>query len=57
MEEDETFEDGFTGYPCYEFNPRLEPSVNDTRCVHCRKYLTTACDYIDEFLEDEGNDT
>jgi len=49
-------EEGFIGYPCFEFDPRLDPSRNDTRCVHCRKYLTVACEYIDEFVEDEEDD-
>ncbi len=53
--EDE-FDDEFIGYPCFEFNPALSPDQNDTRCVHCRKYLTVQCEYLDQFLEDDGDD-
>ncbi len=54
--EDGIFEDEFIGYPCYDFNPALDPARNDTRCVHCRKYLTLECEYLDEFLEDGGDE-
>ena len=38
--------------PCYESNPVV--SEDDGRCVHCRKFLTLECPYIDHFLgEDE----
>ena len=41
--------------PCYEPNPALPPAEDDGRCVHCRKFLTVECPYIDHFLsEDEG---
>ncbi len=40
--------------PCYEPNPALAPAEEDGRCVHCRKFLTLECPYIDHFLgEDE----
>ncbi len=55
MEEEEAEDEGFVGYPCFEFNSRLEPHMNDTRCVHCKKYLTTLCEHIDEFFEEEGD--
>lgn len=40
--------------PCFESNPTLGPAQDDGRCVHCRKFLTLECPYIDHFLgEDE----
>ncbi|HKS59759.1 MAG TPA: hypothetical protein VJS68_03155 [Thermoplasmata archaeon] len=49
---DESTEDRFIGRPCYSFNPQLRPSLNDTRCEHCRFYLTSQCPHIEEFLDD-----
>ena len=54
--EDEASDDDFIGYPCFEFNAALDPELNDTRCVHCRKYLTVQCEYLDQFLGDEADD-
>ncbi len=45
-------EERFIGRPCYAFNPSLRPSLDDTRCSHCRYYLTARCPHIDEFLDD-----
>jgi hypothetical protein len=45
-------EDRFVGRPCYVFNPSLRASLDDTRCGHCRLYLTAHCPHIDEFLDD-----
>ncbi len=45
-------EERFIGRPCYAFNPALRPGLNDTRCSHCRYYLTARCPHIDEFLDD-----
>ncbi len=45
-------EDKFIGRPCYAFNPALRTSLDDTRCGHCRMYLTAQCPHIDEFLDD-----
>lgn len=39
--------------PCYEFNGALTPTLEDGRCVHCRKYLTLDCPYIGHFLGEE----
>jgi len=40
--------------PCYESGPALSPADDDGLCVHCRKFLTLECPYIDHFLaEDE----
>jgi ferredoxin-thioredoxin reductase catalytic subunit len=49
---EEEEEDRFIGRPCYSFNPQLRPSLNDTRCEHCRFYLTSQCPHIEEFLDD-----
>ena len=38
---------------CYETSPSLPPSADDGRCEHCRKFLTTECEHVDEFLEEE----
>jgi hypothetical protein len=45
-------EDRFVGRPCYAFNPSLRANLDDTRCSHCRFYLTARCPHIDEFLDD-----
>jgi len=39
---------------CYEFNDTLPKESNYHRCRSCRKYLTTVCDQIEKFLDDEG---
>jgi hypothetical protein len=39
--------------PCYEFHGTLGPSLDDGRCIHCRKYLTLDCPYIGHFLGDD----
>ena len=45
-------QDEFCGRECYEFNARLESSLNDRCCVHCSKYLTLRCPYLDDFMDD-----
>ncbi|HZY70493.1 MAG TPA: hypothetical protein VFF67_05895 [Thermoplasmata archaeon] len=50
--EEETDENRFIGRECYVFNPQLRSNLNDTRCSHCRFYLTAKCPHIDEFLDD-----
>ena len=45
-------EDRFIGRPCYAFNVALRNTLDDTRCSHCRHYLTSRCPHIDEFLDD-----
>jgi hypothetical protein len=45
--------DEYTDRKCYEFNAYLEPALDDGRCVHCRKFFTLECEYIDEFIEEE----
>lgn len=39
--------------PCYDFNRVLAPGQDDGRCVHCRKFLTLECAYIEHFLGDD----
>jgi hypothetical protein len=40
---------------CYEFNETL-PSVSDDRkCRSCKKYLTTVCEQIEHFLDEDGD--
>ena len=50
--EGEGDEDRFVGRPCYVFNSALRGALDDTRCSHCRHYLTARCPHIDEFLDD-----
>lgn len=50
--EEASDENRFIGRECYVFNPQLRASLNDTRCSHCRFYLTANCPHIDEFLDD-----
>jgi len=50
--EGEGEEDRFVGRPCYVFNSSLRGPLDDTRCAHCRHYLTARCPHIDEFLDD-----
>jgi hypothetical protein len=45
-------EERFVGRSCYVFNPLLGARLDDTRCSHCRFYLTARCPHIDEFLDD-----
>jgi hypothetical protein len=54
--EDETSDEDLAGYPCFEFNGALDPEMDDTRCVHCRNYLTVHCEYLDQFLGEDGDD-
>jgi len=41
--------------PCYEFNDALPSSSDDRRCRNCRKYLTTVCEQIEHFLDEDGD--
>lgn len=45
-------DDRFIGRSCYAFNRLLPSAFDDTRCTHCRFYLTAQCPHIDEFLDD-----
>ena len=41
--------------PCYEFNDALPSSSDDRKCRSCRKYLTTVCEQISHFLDEDGD--
>ena len=40
---------------CYEFNESLPTDANDRKCRSCRKYLTTICDQIEHFIDEDGD--
>lgn len=48
--------DEFQGRECYIFNEKLPEEQDDTRCDHCRKFMTLNCEHIEEFIDedDEG---
>ena len=41
------------GRICYVFNTELDGKLNDTVCIHCRKFMTLDCEHIDEFVDGE----
>jgi hypothetical protein len=41
--------------PCYEFNDALPSTSDDRKCRSCRKYLTTVCEQISHFLDEDGD--
>ena len=43
------------GRICYVFNTELDGKLNDTVCIHCRKFMTLDCERIDEFVD--GDDS
>ena len=38
--------------PCYSFNDSLPIADDDRFCEHCKKYLTTECEHLGEFMDD-----
>jgi hypothetical protein len=40
---------------CYMFNDSLPSVSDDRRCRNCKKYLTTLCDQIEHFIDEEGD--
>ena len=40
---------------CYKFNDVLPPVSDDRKCRTCKKYLTTLCDQIEHFIDEEGD--
>ncbi|MHB1932047.1 MAG: hypothetical protein ACYCPV_03555 [Thermoplasmata archaeon] len=48
---------GFVNRPCYAFNHRIPPKLDDRRCDHCRHYLTPRCPHIEEFLDEVDDPT
>jgi hypothetical protein len=49
--EDEEPHDQF----CYKFNDALPEVADDRKCRSCKKYLTTLCDQIEHFIDEEGD--
>ena len=49
--EDEEPHDQF----CYKFNDALPDGSDDRKCRSCKKYLTTLCDQIEHFIDEEGD--
>lgn len=49
--EDEEPHDQF----CYKFNDVLPGVSDDRKCRSCKKYLTTLCDQIEHFIDEEGD--
>jgi hypothetical protein len=49
--EDEEPHDQF----CYKFNDALPDVSDDRKCRSCKKYLTTLCDQIEHFIDEEGD--
>ena len=45
-------EDEPAKHECYEFNGKLFKKFDTGNCEHCKKFLTTGCEKIDEFMED-----
>ncbi|MFQ5883534.1 MAG: hypothetical protein ACE5IO_00370 [Thermoplasmata archaeon] len=37
----------------YTFHKELDVDFDDGICLHCSKYLTIHCPYVDEFMERE----
>jgi len=37
---------------CYEFNSKLEGSLDDKCCIHCNLYLTLRCPHLKDFMDD-----
>jgi hypothetical protein len=52
-------EQGEDGEPhdqfCYRFNDALPEVSDDRKCRSCKKYLTTLCDQIEHFIDEEGD--
>jgi len=40
---------------CYMFNNVLPHVSDDRKCRSCKKYLTTLCDQIEHFIDEEGD--
>lgn len=43
----------YVGRECYVFNERLAPADDDTACIHCAKFMTLRCEYINEFINED----
>jgi|GEM_PF-1785220 len=40
---------------CYAFNDSLPSTADDRKCRNCKKYLTTLCDQIEQFIDEDGD--
>jgi hypothetical protein len=40
---------------CYAFNDALPPDRDDRKCRNCKKYLTTICDQLEHFIDEDGD--
>lgn len=40
---------------CYQFNETLPEISDDRKCRNCKKYLTTLCDQIEHFIDEDGD--
>jgi hypothetical protein len=40
---------------CYLFNDALPPVSDDRKCRNCKKFLTTLCDQIEHFIDEDGD--
>jgi len=40
---------------CYLFKNKLPANCNNKKCRHCMKYLTTNCDRITDFIDEDGD--
>ncbi len=40
---------------CYLFNDALPGGSDDRKCRNCKKYLTTLCDQIEHFIDEDGD--
>lgn len=40
---------------CYAFNDALPSTADDRKCRNCKKYLTTLCDQIEQFIDEDGD--
>lgn len=51
---DKEEDDEFVNRECYRFNKNLERLLDDSKCIHCRFYLTLECRHIEEFVDEDG---
>jgi len=40
---------------CYQFNDTLPDGSDDRKCRNCKKFLTTLCDQIEHFIDEDGD--
>jgi len=42
----------FCDRECYEFNGKLDRTLDDKCCTHCNLYLTLGCPHLKDFMDD-----